>query len=274
MRTVNVYAASINGKFGTTRENFGDNLMHFLLPELFNVNVNYVRHSRADLLGIGSILDSYWRRRGGSRSRVWRRRPWRKLAVWGSGFMSSESADYWPQRLEYHAVRGPLTAARIAGGAEVALGDPAILLPLVWSAPAVKKHPVLVVPHFASHNAFAEMYGNLLPKHWKMLDLRNDPKTVCESIAASEFVITSSLHGLIVADAYGVPACRIDPINEIKGDGFKYRDYGEQRGRALAPAVDFASVLEGNIDLTSPEYLPMVPTHDVVERLILSFPYR
>lgn len=274
MRTVNVYAASINGKSVTTRENFGDNLMHFLLPELFNVEVKYVRPSKADLLGIGSILDSYWRRRGGARYKVWRQRPWRTLDVWGSGFMSSESTDHWPQKLRYHAVRGPLTAARIADGAKVALGDPAILLPRIWRAPAVKQHPVLVVPHFASHDAFVERYENLLPKHWKILDLRDDPKSVCESIAASEFVVTSSLHGLIVADAYGVPSCRINPINEIKGDGFKYRDYEHQRGRPLTAAIDFATVLEGNIDLASSDYQPIVPTDDVVERLISSFPYR
>ncbi|WP_421362179.1 polysaccharide pyruvyl transferase family protein [Agrobacterium rosae] len=248
--------------------------MHFLLPELFNVDVRYVRHSKADLIGVGSIIDSYWRRRRGGQSKLWQRRPWRTLSVWGSGFMTSHSTDHWPQRLRYHAVRGPLSAARVPNGKELALGDPAILLPKIWAGPATKDCRVLVIPHFASYGAFFSTYQNRMPKHWKFLDLRSDPKHVCEQIARSEFVVTSSLHGLIVADAYGVPSCRITPTNEIKGDGFKYRDYGEQRGRALAGPFTFERILEGKVDFDSDDFKPVVPSDDVVERLISSFPYR
>lgn len=273
MREINVYSAPISGEFGSTAENFGDNLMHFLLPELFNVDVRYVSHSKADLIGAGSILDAYWRRRRGGRAKFWQRRPWRTLSVWGSGFMFSHSTDHWPQRLRYHAVRGPLSAARVPNGDELALGDPAILLPKIWPGPATKERQVLVIPHFASYTDFFSAYNNLLPKHWKILDLRSDPNHVCEQIAGSEFVVTSSLHGLIVADAYGVSSCRIDPTSEIKGDGFKYQDYEEQRGRRFVGPFPFEFLLKGKVGLNSDEFRPVVPTDEVLDRLISSFPY-
>ncbi|UHS61065.1 polysaccharide pyruvyl transferase family protein [Agrobacterium vaccinii] len=274
MRKINVYSAAVKGEFGSTAENFGDNLMHFMLPELFNVQVRYVHHSKADLIGVGSIIDSYWRRRRNGHAKFWQKRPWRTLSVWGSGFMSSHSIDLWPQKLRYHAVRGPLSAARVPDGDKIALGDPAILLPKIWVGPTVKEREVLVIPHFASYESFSSHYQNQLPKHWKIVDLRSDPKHVCEQIAASEFVITSSLHGLIVADAYGVPSCRVNPIKEIKGDGFKYRDYEQQRGQRLAGPFDFEQILRGPLDFSSDEFRPIVPSDEVVESLISAFPYR
>lgn len=272
MRTVNVYAAPIAGKFGQSTENFGDNLMHFMLPEIFGVDVKYVGHSQADLIGIGSIIDAYWRKR--RKPYFWQRRPWRELAVWGSGFMSSDSADEWPQRLRYHAVRGPLSAARVPNGGALALGDPAILLPKIWAGPKQKTCEVLVIPHFATHQKFTSTFENDLPKDWKILDLRSDPKDVCEQIAGSEFVVTSSLHGLIVSDAYGVPSCRIFPTGKIKGDGFKFKDYEAQRGKKFSGPFLFQNVLAGEIDMHSPEFTPAVPSDEVLERLIASFPFR
>ena len=48
---------------------------------------------------------------------------------------------------------------------------------------------------------------------------------IIEQITSCEFIISSSLHGLIVSDAYGVPNVWAEFSDNIWGNGFKYRDY-------------------------------------------------
>ncbi len=96
---------------------------------------------------------------------------------------------------------------------------------------------VAIVPHFATFRTFVEIYGSALPKHWRIVDLLDKPENVTKQIAGAEVVVSSSLHGLIVADAYDVPAIRMSGDNRIKGDGFKYNDYEAFRGESYGPPV-------------------------------------
>jgi pyruvyltransferase len=277
MRKIKVYSASVGKRFGETPENFGDNLMHHLLRELYHLDVEYVRHAEAELIGIGSILDAHFRKRGGRPVSWLRRRPWRTLHVWGSGFMSSNSQASWPQSVKFHAVRGPLTRRRVASEGQqesVALGDPGLLLPQIWPAALGKNCKVLVIPHFATHKTFMAKYAQSLPKYWDVLDLLASPQAICEKIAGADMVVSSSLHGIIVADAYKVPSCWMEPHGKIKGDGFKFEDYAAQRGRALNTPVDFEDVLKGSVDLDDERFAAQPPTDEVITRLIDSFPFK
>ncbi|RWO85102.1 MAG: polysaccharide pyruvyl transferase family protein [Mesorhizobium sp.] len=228
MRKIKVYAASTGKTFGAQPENYGDNLMAVLLPALFNLQPEFVGRDRAELISIGSVIDSYHRRYPKGVKLI-NRRPWRTLHVWGSGFMSSTGLPVWPQKLAFHAVRGPLSAEKL-GQPGLATGDPALLLPRIWPKPATTSNAVAVVPHFVTNRHFRAKYASSLPRHWKIVDLLDDPKKITHAIAESDMVISNSLHGLIVADAYGVPSVRMEGDRRIKGDGFKYRDYEAFRG--------------------------------------------
>ncbi|MCG5481217.1 MAG: polysaccharide pyruvyl transferase family protein [Ensifer alkalisoli] len=269
-RSVNVYAASVGARFGQQPENFGDNLMADLLEGLFSLRVNYATLGSAELLGVGSILDSYFRRKKG-KVHLLSRRPWRTLHVWGSGFMDENSAALWPQKLQYHATRGPLTAVRV-GQRQLPLGDPALLLPMIWPSKPIKRFAVGVIPHFATLPLFRSRYESNLPSGWVIIDLLQKPKEVCATISASDVVVSSSLHGLIVADAYGVPSQRIAPENAIKGDGFKFKDYEEQRGTAFSSPREFREVLSEGIKVD--EFTVAKPSSELLDRLLLSFPFR
>lgn len=271
VRTVNVYAASVGSRFGESSENFGDNLMHDLLDGLFGVKVRYVKHSAAELLGVGSILDSYYRRKRGNAVPLLSQRKWRTLHVWGSGFMDEHSSALWPQRLQYHAVRGPLTARRIAKP-DIAQGDPALLLPLIWPGSKEKRLKIGVIPHFATLRTFRDRYENSLPKSWAVIDLLQHPRQICEMISACDAVISSSLHGLIVADAYNVPSLWTVPDSEIKGDGFKFRDFEAQRGVSLPASRGFDQVLLSGVREDNFSVAP--PSSQTVDALIASFPFR
>lgn len=270
-RSVNVYAASTGGqsRFGLQAENFGDNLMADLLEVFFSLKVNYVKQRSAELLGVGSILDSYYRRK--KRVSLLSRRPWRTLHVWGSGFMDENSAAVWPQRLKFHAVRGPLTAARISQP-HLPLGDPALLLPMLWPANGVKRFAVGIVPHFATLSLFRDRYESILPKNWHIIDLLQKPKEICALISACDVVISSSLHGLIVADAFGVPSRWMKPENAIKGDGFKFRDYEAQRGVAFSSPVEFREILNTGVKLD--DLTVSMPSSQSLNTLLSSFPFK
>jgi hypothetical protein len=271
MRKINIYAASVGRRFGETAENFGDNLMQPLLREVFDLDVEFVTHRKADLIGVGSILDSYFRRHKGRQVSFINRRPWKTLHVWGSGFMDTHSEAIWPQKLKFHAVRGPLSASKI-GKPDIPQGDPAILLSKIWPSKATKKHEVGIIPHFATYKAFEQAYEAALPKHWKIIDLMGNPKDICGDISSCEIIVSSSLHGLIVADTYGVPSKWILPENAIKGDGFKFRDYQGQRGVNFTTPVHFSEILQNGLNLE--ELTLGKPSENTIDEIISCFPYK
>jgi len=61
-----------------------------------------------------------------------------------------------------------------------------------------------------------------------LIDPRKAVAEVCQQIASCARVIASSLHGLIVADAYGVPNRWFAPLEQ---GWLKYHDYAASIGR-------------------------------------------
>lgn len=274
MRKIKVFAASVGNTFGQSAENYGDNLMGDLLRTLYAIEPVYVEESQAELLGVGSLLDIFYQRYRSDRFAFLKKRPWETLHVWGSGFIRATTKALWPQSLAFHAVRGELTRARInARGNEVALGDPALLLPLIWPKEAIPAAEVAIIPHFITYQNFVDRYAASLPAHWKILDLLGDPQEITRSISSSEFIVSSSLHGLIVADAYGIPSCWMEPHGALKGDGFKFLDYFSYRGAPIPGPVSFESFLadfqNGHCPRTA-----AIPPPERLDALIRSFPFR
>lgn len=92
-------------------------------------------------------------------------------------------------------------------------GDPAMLLPLLYNPTKEKKRTLGLIPHIADKINF--------PYYW---DIESRVEDTIDYILESEYIQSSSLHVLIVADAYGVPYSRIKSDNVIGGD-FKFKDF-------------------------------------------------
>jgi polysaccharide pyruvyl transferase WcaK-like protein len=64
--------------------------------------------------------------------------------------------------------------------------------------------------------------------------VERQPQAVIEDIARCEYVASSSLHGVIIAHALGVPAVWLRMSDQLKGGDFKFRDYASALGMQLA----------------------------------------
>lgn len=161
-----------------------------------------------------------------------------KTTVWGTGLMSSESVSALLNplkkvKLDIRAVRGPKTRAVLLKNGIACpeiYGDPAILMPLIYH-PIVDKiiGKILIIPHNSLLHKYSKNYSNVVDTY------TSDYKWFIREILSSEKVISSSLHGLILAESYGVPAVF---LNDYPGSRFKYDDYYESTGRHSFPIAD------------------------------------
>lgn len=179
--------------------NFGDELGPHLLARLGYQVRRVPEIHQADLIGCGSVLEGAARnaRRG--------------AIIWGSGLMHGEPVD--TRRLDIRAVRGQLTASVL--GVSVPTGDPASLVPMLYERPRVK-HGLGVVRHYVDQH----------PYPWAdiVIDTTDPIDDVIAGIGSCARVASSSLHGLIVAEAWGIPAIRLHHA-EVAGGNFKWLDW-------------------------------------------------
>ena len=191
--------------------------------------------------------------------------------IWGSGASPSypTKRQFFCQKLsrrklDIRAVRGPLTREvlqKLGYNCPETYGDPAILMPMIYNPNIEKKHHCLVIPQFYHEKDFQADYPNE-----RMVSMNtNDFKLVIDEIVASEIVITSSLHGIILAEAYGVPAVFFRGLPE--SIDFKYRDwYCSTERDNIILADTFEEALE-----TTPPPLPNLT--GLVKGLLDTFPY-
>lgn len=149
--------------------------------------------------------------------------------VWGSGIM--RSTDEVQKKVKWLAVRGPLTGAKT--GCKI-YGDPALLLSHTHPYEHNPTKDLGVVPHYVDYKKFG------VPDQIKILN--DDPFQVIEEMLSYKRIASSSLHGIIVAHAYGIPAGWWRPSNKLAGDGTKFQDYAQSVGICLAPAASLEDV--------------------------------
>ena len=183
--------------------------------------------------------------------------------IWGSGTFPKNKKRAFLQKhcgrkLDIRAVRGPLTRQLVLP--EV-YGDPAILLPMIYNPVVPKSYERLVIPQFAEEVVFRKNHH-----HEHMISMNtNDYKSVINEILASRIVYTSSLHGIILAEAYGVPAVFFRGLPRVLD--FKYLDYYYSTGRY---DVVLSDSFEEALNVSPP---PLPDLSKLRKDLLNSFPY-
>jgi hypothetical protein len=180
------------------------------------------------LIPIGSTLDSAF-------IRPMLQKQNQGLDFWGCGWRGNWLDDTLLENVQIHAVRGPLTHRRFALPSSVPQGDPVLLVPWLCEFPPNEHGRAVVIPHFRRTYALSAAErcrrtgcDMLVPTQVRFDDaphvkrklrghvetlygqavLAIDCPTLMEAvaqIAGASFVLTGSLHGAILAQAFGVP---------------------------------------------------------------------
>jgi Polysaccharide pyruvyl transferase len=203
--------------------NWGDILNPYLIEKLTGIPPKYRAHGQR-LLAIGSVIR------------------WAddKTNVWGSGLARANETIATGTR--FHAVRGPLTRAIIlAGGGQCpeVYGDPALLLPYVYTPVPLRsgeREPAHELGLILHHNHAVDDLS--IGRGVKVIPIQrigyDGIEAFLNELASCRTIMSTSLHGLIAAHAYGIPtswATLVGPNSKaVPGDGMKFLDYYQSVG--------------------------------------------
>lgn len=215
---INAYAQC---KPTSTNKNWGDDINYWFLREiikspirLYNESPVAFRRNDPNYLVIGSTISLLTKS---------------SSIVWGAGCIDESSLPAIPRKVL--AVRGPLTREvllRHNVDCPEVYGDPALLLPLHYLSPPTKHYKVGFIQHVSEKVVALDGCHNI------SLSDYNYWTDVIDEINKCDIIASSSLHGLIVAEAYGIPSVWIEN-DELLGGRFKFNDF-------------FASVGKGGIE--------------------------
>lgn len=210
-------------------KNFGDAINPYLLKRFAGVDSTWAPVSKAQVIGVGSLLEHV--------PPLW------EGTILGTGKLFGDSRlSLYTYTANILALRGPLSAAGVRG--DYALGDPGLLADeLVADDVHGREFDLGIVPHWSDPALLnrPDWYNNkwtttvILPS--------DDPLDVVRRIGRCKKIVTSSLHGAIVADAFGIPR-RIEyaPHLDIEGAKFKFHDYS----KSIKAPLEFGKVIEAS----------------------------
>lgn len=198
--------------------NFGDALSEALTERIVGHKVRVAAHPMCPerkFLGMGSILN--YAANGD--------------IIWGTGRNGTKSeADHNFDCLDVRAVRGPLTRQFLLEkgiSCPETYGDPTLLFPLLF--PEFQKaetpsHDYVIIPHYSDEHLFLD--------NPNLVSVKEDWQEVITKILDSKFVVASALSGVIVAEAFGIPARLLIAENAGNTENlFKYEDYYQGTNR-------------------------------------------
>ena len=244
----------VNLIWWSTKKNLGDYLSKLIFDWMLDKNnLDNIKHNSAPqmLMGVGSVIllgvtDA---------------------TVWGSGILSVEQipnifkkAKF--RKLDVRAVRGPFTRhTLISAGYDCPeiYGDPAILMPYIYNPEdSNKKYEVSIIEHFSKSNQIKN-------ENFHYINIETyDYKYFIDEICSSQKVISSSLHGIILAETYGVPAVFLS--DGMEDQLFKFWDWYLSTGRTN---IKVAKTLEEALQM---EPMPLPQLDQMRNNLIKSFP--
>lgn len=230
-------------------ENIGDYLSIVVCEYLLNkkgLSLDTKIEGNKHLYTIGSIIQ------GGAQN----------ATIWGSGIKNGVNdlsiLSRKIRKLDIRLVRGPETRKVLIESGYTCpelYGDPAILMPLIYKPKITEKKEYIVVLH---HATTRKIENSITP-------LSNDYKGFIDNLANSKLVISSSLHGIILAETYGVPAILL--TDKVTDNLFKYNDYYFSTTRTKYPIVNS---IEQALN-TKPAALPDFT--EIRKNIIDTFPY-
>lgn len=245
----------VNVNYWKESSNLGDSLAPLIVNYMLNnkkIQPDKIVEKTLHLYTVGSVLTAGIQ----------------DCTVWGSGILNAKLSYRLKNRvLDVRAVRGPFTRAILMDYGFVVpeiYGDPAIILPEIYT-PRLKSQTTKI--------------GLILHKDYDISKIEDGFDTDCDIvklnictenyrefidiISSMKMVISSSLHGIIIAEVYGIPAVLLKP----QVDTLKYYDYYYGTGRLNFPVVSTLAEAKK----VKPAYIP--DFSEMRKTLKKTFPY-
>ena len=249
--------------------NFGDELNVFLLNKISHKDIKHIsekkiHNSKSVISFIGSILKPNFKLN-------------RKLVIMGSGFIEV------PKKINYdfkkiYFVRGPLTREILINNqieCPDLYCDPGLLLPFFYKKKVIsKKYDLGIIPHYKDKST--SNFINLLFKvsdNVNIIDIQGPIEQVISEINSCTHIVSSSLHGLITADAYRIPSLWIEFSENVKGKGFKFNDYYRSLGYKISKPIKISEEtrIDELIELTTLKNINNIRYKEIFKAISLAF---
>ena len=198
----------------TRVKNVGDQINPCLIKMLFGADAILATQDEEHLLAVGSLMGFANRR----------------SKIWGTGVLdpSDSLGDIVSQNVS--AVRGKLSYQVLKRHGlnlgDIPLGDPGFLVARVFRRPlgGSRRHRLGIVAHYVdrSHPWVLKLLSD---PDVVDLNVHSNPEEFLRDMAACDAVVSSSLHGLVFAEALGIPNVWIQLSEQVLGNGFKFRDW-------------------------------------------------
>lgn len=220
------------------RSNFGDAVGPWLIEQMTGLtptNARNTKISNPPLLTVGSIIGQL---------------PRDGADIWGSGLISPLEGARLEKlskfsKVNVHAVRGKATrdelVTKLGWNVPEVYGDPALLLPrfLAPEGGQPSENKISLVPHYVH----AKYFKTIRDDNTHIVDVKQGLEAVVNEIASSRACISTSLHGVIIAQAYNVPWVWLRVHDhKLGGDQFKFNDFFS--------TLDSGAVAEASISST------------------------
>lgn len=206
-------------------KNWGDDINYYFMKEIIkNPLVLYGRTSLAfrlklkNFLIIGSTIDMLCKDH---------------TEVWGAGIINgNKPLSLKPGKV--HAVRGPLTREKLIREGiicEEIYGDPALIVPLYYQPNYTPQYKYGIISHVSNQNFIDKILvaGRPIVDNKDILIIKmnqyNHWHDIIDKICKCQSILSSSLHGLIISEAYGIPNVWIEFGKPLIGGHFKFHDF-------------------------------------------------
>lgn len=246
-------------RFPEGRTNFGDELAPLILDQLGYSWTRARWAQEADLVCVGSLLSLL-------RTAVTPEGP--RITAWGCGFLADGLPRSFPERVSISATRGYLSAKQAMIENPV-VGDGALVL----QHPRVERRFVGVIPHYLDQDKrlVTPIVSELAEGYpVKVIDVWDPPAKVLEEIASCFAVVSSSLHGLVVSDALGVPNVWVKLSDHLAGENYKFKDYYSAFGLYVTPIEGYRFTMQAFNEAL--EDYDRSELDQIQERLVAAFP--
>lgn len=192
--------------------NFGDEFTAGLIPYLTGRRVEWAPIEKCEIVGIGSLMEAVL---NNCRQDV---------KTWCTSYIKEGKDKNLPYNIHPLATRGKNSAKRMMLP-NIPIGDAGVFASILY--PKNKENytdKIGIVAHYVDLNNPIIQKARKDPRYMIISPLQ-PPYLVAQQIASCKCVLSSSLHGLIFADSYGVPNIHITLSDKVTGGSYKFIDY-------------------------------------------------